>query len=227
MKKLIITTCICVFMFASKQVSAQGYLVNDMACIAKSTEMVSNGLNQLSKLEQLTQISNGLKNAVGEMGLGSVIDVNTTLDSLLAFNELNPSLAWDAESIKVISPDWSSLTNAKASTQAIFYGNDKSTVSEASTVYQRRSDASRLSAVNGFSLSQHVREDIKTMPDQVRALATKAQQSQDLRSDIAVNTETLLTLNKQLAVMESLLASLVEIEATRTISNNAEVNKSN
>lgn len=215
-KKITIVSTVSLISIAGIAYSA-GYPTFDAACVAKSAEIISNTTSQLSKLEQLTQASNSLKKAIGDLGLNNIINVDDIMNQVLAYAKLDPSLTWNTASIQKTSPNWSDIDTARQSAQTIFYGKAGTGVTERTETYSRRHDARRLAAVNGYALSQYVRGDIKETPNQIGSLANKARNSTDLRTDVAVNTETLLQLSKQLVGMESLLAAMVEIEATTAL----------
>lgn len=180
---------------------------------AKTAEALSRAVELLGKVDDLSR-------RIGRSGTLSKLDFTRlgVVDGLRGAGPqiTNPAFASAASgAIKISSfQDASAFVAMVASPAAGI-----SATSAAAQVRQGLDALYRKALEDGYALAMHSRESLSTAPSRAQLLVTQAASAADLRADLAADTAASMAVLDQLTSLKAMLASLLEIEATRKLSH--------
>ena len=94
---------------------------------------------------------------------------------------------------------------------------------ESKQYVEARQRATREASLAGYGLAIVSRQDLAKTQDKGKSLETIVNSATDLRGDVRANTAVAMAQHQQMTQMVALLSSLVEIEATKTISSDGTI----
>lgn len=124
-------------------------------------------------------------------------------------------------------PTADGFSSARGWTANTFYGDSPPDADGRAQLEQRRLGALRGAAVDGYALSMSTRRQIANTATIAQGLEQAANSSTDLRSDVRVNTLTLLQIYTLQTQQLAALNQLVEIEASTRINSDSQLVRGN
>lgn len=215
---------------------AAGIPVIDPANIAQTIKVVQSGMQQLQAMQaQLKQVTD-LKSTMGQVGKGlaasilkdSGLSFNGTTSPLADYKAAMPGILDALPTSKVGSGmgiSSSLATQAKTNIEAgrnfaiqAFYKNGDASNGDIAARRGVRQAALRDSSTAGYAMAVYTKNDLTKTEETMKNLSQKVQDSTDLRTDVAANTAVQLATLRQVTVTNQLLAQLLEVNATTSIS---------
>lgn len=178
---------------------------------AKTASALSYAMELLAKVDDLSR-------RIGRFGTLSKLDFTRlgVVDGLRGAGPeiANPTIASAASGAgKIASFQDASAFVAKVATPAAGIP----ATSAAAQVRQRLAALHRRALEDGYALAMHTRESLSMAPSRAQLLVTQASSATDLRADLAADTAASMAVLEQLTSLKAMLASLLEIEATRKL----------
>lgn len=237
--KIVLLAAAAMAGFASAPASAQGIPVIDPGNIAQTIKVVQNGIQQVQQLQQQVQQVTNMANTLGHQGPLSLattalraagIDFSDLTHSPVAqYRSAMPGLL-DALPNSNIGqglgiPNLSSLASqAKSDLNSgrsfaldAFFKSGNATVDEIQARRGVREAAMRDSVTNGYAMAVYTKNNLSTNETQMQALSQGVQQATDMRTDVQANSAIALAQLQQLTVQNQLLAQLLEVNSTATM----------
>lgn len=213
---------------------AQPVLVIDPPAISAALKNLSALQQQLQQLQSLVTISQGLANAVGQVGNpATILQSGLSQDGLASFAaQINNSLTGAAnptlQSVLLQfgqakgtslsgQPDFSNFTGARQwVTQSLTNLPSDSSSAKALGRQARGLVASEMAA-DGYALALSARQQIAQMAARAQSLANQIGSSPDLRGDIESNSAVMLAIHDEMAAIQSLLAALLALQSSQQL----------
>lgn len=210
--------------------------VIDPTAIARIREVVSTASQQLAQVRQQVQQVTQMRNTIGQVGrgqLGSILqqsglqlsgvdgvlrDVQTLGTSSANLGQAMQNLTIEGENGLNI-PTINSISAGRDAAAKIFYygGEGSMTVGTVRKLRERRNIALRETAVTSFGAATSFKSDLQQTQQMADRLSARAADSTDLRTDVQVNTATLLAMYAELQKQTAIQAQLLELDSSRTL----------
>lgn len=214
--------------------------VIDPTAIARIREVASTASQQLASVRRQVQQVTNIGNTIGHGGPGEIASV--LAQSGIVFDGAN-GLLRDVNSIANTGSQLNSafrnlqiagesainlgkignLNEGRQAAARIFYygGRAKMTVESIRQLRERRNFALRETAVTSYGAATSFKSDLQQTQKMAGQLSVQAAQSTDLRSDLQVNTATLLAMYAELQKQTAIQAQLLELDSSRTLAADA------
>lgn len=211
--------------------------VIDPTAIARIREVVSTASKQLAEVQkQVTQVTQ-MRNTIGQVGrgqLGSILsqtgldfsgangvlrDVRTLGNRANNIGYQLNTMTIDGEGASLNLPQIRSLVDGREAASKIFFVPNSVDVS-VNTVKQlreRRNAAVRDAAVTGYGAAASFKADLSETQQIADKLSAQARESADLRTDVQVNTATLLAIYGEIQKQTAIQAQMLELDAARSL----------
>ncbi len=217
-----------------------GIPVIDPTAIARIREVVSTASQQLAQIRQQVQQVNQMRNTIGQVGKGQLdsimqqsgIDMAGAKGVLRDVQTLGSTTANLGDAVKGLKIDGEGALNIPsidslaagrdAAGKIFFYGGDGAmSMQTVKKLRDRRNIALRETAVTGFGAAASFKSDLAETQQIADKLTAQASDSPDLRTDVQVNTATLLAMYAELQKQTAIQAQLLELDASRTLAGDA------
>jgi hypothetical protein len=211
-------------LFAGRASHGQGTPTIDLTAIATLKQQVSTLSQQLTAVTSVVQQTQTMVNQIG-YPIATLINLPNQLTSFKNFSWYSPS-AMSPILSSVPGLDWSNPTNARNSTQTLFYAQPSGSSSGSSggstsldtqsTLAARRQAAVRDAATNAWTIAQQYRNMLTTMQDDITRLSTEANGATVSQVEQA-NADIGLTALKYQVAQGNLIAALTQLQAAEAI----------
>lgn len=214
--------------------------VIDPTAIARIREVVATAGQQLAQVRQQVQQVTQMRNTIGQVGKGQLssilsqtgINFSGEAGVLRDVQSLGQSTASIGEAVKNMKitgegslaiPAINSLDAGREAASKIFYysGSEEMSVDTVKQLRDRRNIALREAAVTSFGAATSFKSDLTDTQQIADKLSAQAAESVDLRTDVQVNTATLLAMYAELQKQTAIQAQLLELDASRTLATDA------
>jgi len=214
--------------------------VIDPTAIARIREAVATASKQLAQAQQQVQQVTQMRNTIGQIGKGQLdsimkssgVDLSGAQGVLKDVQTLGTTSSNIGNSVKNLGiegegalniPKIDSLTAGRDAASKIFYygGAAEMTVATVKKLRERRNIALRETAVTSFGAATSFKSDLTQTQQIADKLGAQASDSSDLRTDVQVNTATLLAMYAELQKQTAIQAQLLELDSSRTLASDA------
>lgn len=214
--------------------------VIDPTAIARIREVVATASKQLAQVQQQVSQVTQMRNTIGQIGKGQISnilektgidfvgaqgvlrDVQTLGNSSANIGSLVQNLKIEGEAALNI-PKINSLSAGRdAASKIFFYGGEAAmTVGTVQKLRERRNLALRETAVTSFGAAASFKSDLQETQQVADKLSQQATESTDLRTDVQVNTATLLAMYAELQKQTAIQAQMLELDSSRTLASDS------
>ncbi|AXK43781.1 type IV secretion system protein [Erythrobacter aureus] len=220
--------------------ASAGIPVIDPTAIARIREVVSTASQQLAQIRQQVQQVNQMRNTIGQVGKGQLdsimqqsgIDMAGAKGILRDVQTLGSTSANLGNAVKGLKIDGEGSLNIPtidslgagrdAASKIFFYGGSESmNMQTVRQLRDRRNIALRETAITGFGAAASFKSDLAETQQIADKLSAQASESTDLRTDVQVNTATLLAMYAEMQKQTAIQAQLLELDASRTLAGDA------
>jgi hypothetical protein len=214
--------------------------VIDPTAIARIREAVATASKQLAQAREQVQQTTQMRNTIGQIGKGQLSsilqssginlggatgvlrDVQTLGSTSSNIGNTVKNLTIQGESALNI-PKIDSLTAGRDAASKIFYygGKAEMTMETVKKLRERRNIALRETAVTSFGAATSFKSDLTQTQQIADKLSAQAADSSDLRTDVQVNTATMLAMYAELQKQTAIQAQMLELDSSRTLATDS------
>lgn len=208
----------------TQPVAAQGIPTIDFKVITNTLQTVSTLQKQINEINQVVNTGKQIYGAIGQIGTFNLSGLTSIAMGLLpSVGQFmpNPCAQFNCSGG---SPDLSSFTSARSWVGNNFFTNNGSSsgasnADQGNLIMQRRLSANQNAAQDGYAMALTSRSLASKVPNEAKQMETVVNSADSLRGDVKANTAVLLKIYAQDAQTLSLLAALLEVQASQSLVN--------
>jgi hypothetical protein len=229
--KLMQTTALKLFLILGVSSSAQGTAMHDAISYGELMKILSNGAEQLGKLQVLSNQLGSMNNVLGSHLPSSVSSAMGRIGGLGGeFGGLLSGISSPyADSLSTVNaftsrhgaPDFSRFLIAKNFIKSKLFAEEGShdssphplTMAQHDEIRSERTHVMKESSINSFALSSQQKNSVKKSHQQIEHLAGQASQSSTIHGDLQTTNKLLAFIAAELVQQRALIAQQLELNA--------------
>ena len=213
----------------------------DSAAIAEAAKTAANSAEQVRKLTAVVSSAQKMVSSLGSQGPGAFFMGSSSYaamsggggaadTSMLAQLPHNlcavrgcPSGSANAE--KYAQGEIASVAEGVSFANQSFYSVERLRGADRRDIMTARQNAVREAAISGYAIALATRSALANAQSDTESLESVINEAGTLREDVQANSAALISLHKQMAQMQGLMATMLEIQAAGAIANDSETMK--